>query len=128
MRDDLASDEPPASDDLLSVSPSVVEAGGKCYVMFPDGQSRRGYFWLSRWAGAGWEEPSYLLQSRGREPQVTKLEGQRVLIHDYGVSGPQPDDVVLPSELIDGWWRLCSVDLKMERCARLRVRRPAQEV
>jgi len=105
----------------MRVEPEEAVAGQTCVIHFEPGVRRGGYFHLCFWNGESWEAPIYVLQSRGREPQIQKV-GEQVLIHQYALSDSFPDPVMLPDDLRAGWWRLCPTDSRLDCGAQVLVR------
>jgi len=115
---------PEPADATFALNPANPEPGQRFDAAFDVDNERGGYFFLSRWTGRAWAEPSYLLESDAngnREPSVqsdpTQFGGD-----DYGVTGPGPDELVMPDDLDRGIWRLCTANAADHVCAQILVR------
>ncbi len=116
---------PPSEDDSVEtmvldpVNPSV---GGAFTAEFSADNLRGGYFHLFRWDGSTWGPPRYQLESdaNGGEPTaISATDGLEV--DDYGVEGRGPDRLVMPDDLAEGFWRICTANALDLACAQFTV-------
>lgn len=116
---DIPPPEVAAQFDLVPTNP---RPGETLEARFDPLNSRGGYFHLFRWDGAKWEGPLFQLESDHREgfPSVdpfTETSGGL----DYGLEGPGPDGLLLPTDLEVGYWRLCTAWNEPKLCAQFVV-------
>lgn len=104
----------------ILLNPVEPQPGMEIAATFGETNSRGGFFFLFQWDGSEWGEPIYLLESdaNGRRPSSIRV-GEGGDMADYGVEGPGPDRLVLPSDLEPGYWWLCTANARDRACAPL---------
>jgi len=117
-------DTPPAELEARSfvLSPNDPQPGDVFEATFDPANSRGGYFVLSQWDGTGWDEPTFLLESDVNRPTPTALEiSGEFGVNDYGAEGPGPDGLIMPDQIDNGLWRLCTANARDHVCAQLTI-------
>lgn len=109
--------------EVIGLDPLNPSPGESFTASFRSGNIRGGYFNLFRWDGSDWGAPLYQLESdaNGGVPSAIRIR-DGVGGDDYDVQGPGPDGLVLPDDLIDGFWRICTANALDEACAQFEVR------
>ncbi len=112
---------PEPTEASFMLEPLNPEPGATFEASFDPSNSRGGYFTLSRWDGEEWAAPAFLLESDvNRPPSATRIPGE-FGVDDYGAGGPGPDGLVMPDEIEDGRWRLCTANAFDHVCTQITV-------
>lgn len=106
----------------FALTPENPAAGETFAATFSQDHDRGGFFLLSLWNGQAWDDPAFLLESDANQGSPTvEVISDEFGWEDYGISGPGPDGLVMPDELTDGYWRLCTANARDDACTQLDV-------
>lgn len=106
----------------FTLEPTNPESGAAFAALFDPDENRGGFFLLSKWEGGRWAEPAFLLESDVNQPapSATPISGEYET-DDYDAVGRGPDGLVMPDEIDNGQWRLCTANALNQLCTQLVV-------
>ncbi len=114
----------PEGGEFMQLEPTELQPGETFVAHFADSNGRGGCFLLFPWDGSGWGEPEYQLISDANTGRpLAVLIDENHGCDDYGVEGPGPDGFLLPDDINEGPWRICTENAADKACAQLTVRR-----
>lgn len=96
--DGEASTPPPELGAIITLASEDLRPGDKVSPTFPASDLRGGFFYLYAWHDGEWTGPRFLLESdaNGSAPRVVPMDQG---MEDYGIDGPGPDGLILPSDI-----------------------------
>lgn len=118
--------------DPIDLTPKTAQPRALVSMGFPKSGMRGIAFSLDKWEDGEWQAAYYLTSdggSLGWEPSWWSLadaEGRGW--RDIGVSGPGPDQVIVPNTATNGFYRLCTANAVEEACGLLEVNSSAASV
>lgn len=117
-------DPPPPEEATATfqLTPANPQPGESFTASFNPSNSRGGYFTLQLWNGNAWETALFLLESdvNGGQSHVERIQ-EGTGVDDYGIEGPGPDGLLMPADLDQGHWRLCTENALDHVCAQVLV-------
>jgi len=119
--------DPPVSstrtvDGLLTVTPAEVAAGGTVEATFSGdlANDRGGYFYLNNSTGNPvavlWTDKD---EERGGAGSSTQIN--ETVILDYAIVDPDPDTLILPTEVQPGRYQLCTANSIPRTCTEIEI-------
>ncbi len=118
--DSEASTPPPELGAIITLASENLRPGDKVSATFPASDLRGGFFYLYAWQDGEWSGPRFLLESdaNGNAPRVVPMDQG---MSDYGIGGPGPDGLILPSDIAPGSWRICTANARENVCGQFTV-------
>lgn len=118
--DGKASTPPPELGAIITLASEDLRPGDKVSATFPASDLRGGFFYLYAWHDGEWTGPRFLLESdaNGSAPRVVPMDQG---MEDYGIDGPGPDGLILPSDIAPGNWRICTANSREDICGQFTV-------
>lgn len=114
---------PEVREDLVVVSPAVVDPGAVVEVTFPAGFDRGVAYALQREESPGqWVDEWWMTSDgNGGTPVTVPAGTEGYGVEDVGVGGPGPDRVLVDAATEPGEYRLCTANALEDVCALLTV-------
>lgn len=100
----------------IRFSSEVVEPGQSLQLRFPKDALRGVAFTLDRRVGSAWVQEFWLMSDRGGSRPFAARVGEPFGWEDIGISGADPDTVVMPADAVPGRYRICTANTRPDMC------------